>query len=338
MKRKKILVKYFISYLILISLLFLLGEISLRIFNFTPYFASKPNIEVLPGGTYIQKDSILGYAHLPGKFKVILQNEHTFETTHLPSTLRITYPIDSHYLYKERPKMWIMGCSVMHGWGVNDEETLPWLIQKEFAEFEVINWGVSGYGTLHSLLQLENNLPENKPNTIVLAYGQFHQMRNVFSRERRRHVMSWGHLGLLNQPYGKLDSDGKLIIHQSDKLVHQLWKGAKTFRVIYYGQALIEKFLDFFDDRKKVTEQILLRIKHICAKNNIELVLANIEGVGAEHIEKFCGKNQISFVDISWDVWDEKYTNHPYDGHPNAKGHLLFAEKLLPFLRNQIEK
>jgi lysophospholipase L1-like esterase len=332
------LLKYLISYLILFTLLFLIGELGLRLFNFTPYYATKPDIKVLPGGTYVQKDSILGYRHLPGKFQVILQDEYSFETNHLPNTLRITHPIDSQYLYREKPELWIMGCSIMHGWGVNDHETFPWKIQENFPEYEVINWGVSGYGTVHSLLQLEHNLAESKPKVVVLAYGKFHQQRNVFSRERRRHVMSWGHLGSLNQPYARINSDDELVVLKSDELIHTLWPGAKTFRMIYYGQALIEKFLDFFDNSKEVTEQILLKMKSICKQNNIQFILANIEGQYREETQAFCEKNGILFVDISWEVWDKKFTNHPYDGHPNAEGHSLFAEKMIPFLKANLAK
>ena len=133
---------------------------------------------------FFSKHPTLGYSHIAGKFTVTLGDGYSFKVTHLPNTLRITHPLNTYGqedLQKE--EIWIFGCSFTHGWSLNDQETYPWFIQQRFPEYEVINFGVSGYGTIHSLIQLNEALEKGRrPKIAVLTYGSLHDERNVFLR------------------------------------------------------------------------------------------------------------------------------------------------------------
>ena len=203
--------------ILLVGVLMSVSEVVVRLNGFTPYRVSTAAIEVNPGGKWFMKHPTLGYSLIPGKFIITLGSRYSFNVTHLPNTLRITHPIDG-YLNKDKQKeeIWIFGCSFTHGWGLNDEETYPWLLQERFPEYEIVNFGVGGYGTIHSLTQFREALEIKTPKLAVLAYASFHDKRNTFIRNRKKQVQLTKQLGPIFQPYALLDSQGRLQYSFSD--------------------------------------------------------------------------------------------------------------------------
>src|SRR5205085_2187667 len=83
--------------------------------------------------------------------------------------------------------------------------------QESFPEYEVVNFGVSGYGTLQSLIQFRDAIQHGqKPKLAIIVYASFHDVRNTFIRIRRKMLASSDYLGPLNQPYARLNNDEKL--------------------------------------------------------------------------------------------------------------------------------
>ena len=173
-------------FLIIVSLVF--SEVLLRILKYAPWTLWSINVSVEPGNKFFIKHHTLGYTHLPGKFKVTLNDtSYSFNVTNLSNTLSITHPLNTYPADPRKKEIWIFGCSITQGWSVNDEDTYPWIVQENLPNYEVVNFGVGGYGTLHSLIQLQEALKERKkPELVVLAYGSCHDARNTFSRKRRK--------------------------------------------------------------------------------------------------------------------------------------------------------
>jgi len=61
-------------------------------------------------------------------------------------------------------------------------------------------------------------------------------------------------------------------------------------------------------------------------------LIANIWADGTSEIQEFSKKHQISFVDIAVDLSTAGATNMPYDGHPSAQTHSVYAQRLLKIL------
>ena len=189
---------FYVICLLILAVLFVAGaEVILRSKGVKPWRKRDTPIQVDPGGKFFRRHPTLGYSHIPGRFTVTLPSGYSFNVAHLPNTLRITHPIDSNEEPKRKEEIWIFGCSFTHGWSINDEETYPWLLQERFPEYDVINFGVSGYGTIHSLLQFRDALKTKIPKVAVLAYAGFHDHRNTFSRNRRKVIAPWHFLGPL---------------------------------------------------------------------------------------------------------------------------------------------
>jgi hypothetical protein len=180
-----------------------------RLSGATPWRPAAPNIAVDPGERLYERDALLGYRHLPGKFRVVLGGRLAFKMTHDSHSRRITS--DRTPTPAGRKEVWILGCSYTHGWSVNDSETYPWLLQEDFPQYDIVNFGVGGYGTIHSLLQFEQAIKTRRPPiAVVVAYADFHDERNVFSRYRQKVAASWSHFGPLVQPFGRVDANGNL--------------------------------------------------------------------------------------------------------------------------------
>jgi hypothetical protein len=65
--------------------------------------------------------------------------------------------------------------------------------------------------------------------------------------------------------------------------------------------------------------------------NEVDLLIANIWKDGTEEIQAFCKKQNLEFLDIAVDLDQAGMNNMPYDGHPSAKAHQIYTDKLLTF-------
>ncbi len=326
---------------ILFVVLFIIGEVALRILGYTGT-DSKPklNIVVEPGNKYFKKDSILGYTHLPGTYNVTLNGNYTFVTSHLDNTLRATHPKEDDSIFIDLPKIWMMGGSITHGWSINDSETFPWLVQKKFYDdYEIINFGVGGYGTIHSLLQILNALKtQKKPEKIIIIYASFHDMRNAFSERRKKAVTSMNFLGPLTQPYASIDDNNKLQIHNIDTVVYKEFFLADKLALINFLENVYLYFDGKFSNDKEITKAILLKISEICKENNIELIIAGVfPDQETLDMLKFCESKNINILDISVPK-SKEYVNLPHDGHPSPLANKKYSEKIINYINKSENK
>ncbi len=111
-----------------------------------------------------------------------LNGAYVFTATNLANTLRITHPLATYPAPDAKKEIWIFGDSVTYGWSVNDEETFPWLLQEKFPDYEVVNFGVQGYSTLNSLIQLREALQNGKkPKLVILSYASWVSRKTTIS-------------------------------------------------------------------------------------------------------------------------------------------------------------
>ena len=344
MKNKISIKKRFLYYSIITIVLFLIfsvvAEFGLRILGHHPASPKyKMNIKVEPAGKYFMKDSVLGYTHLPGKFYVTQNDNYTFVTTHDKNTLRITHPLnDTNYV--DKPKIWIMGGSDTHGWSINDEETYAWVIQEMYnANYEILNFGCSGYGTIHSLLQIEDGLKYyKKPEIIVIAYHSSHDLRNTFLLRRRKAITKWNFLGPLSQPYATFSKKEGLKIFKADTIEYKGLPLNNHSALINFLEKVYIYFEDRFSNSQDVTRAIMERISSVCQKNKIKLVIAGMDdSENTKELLKYCNSKNLNTVDLSVDFINvPENLNLPHDYHPSPYANKQYAQKLRDYLTNKI--
>ncbi len=294
-------------------------------------------VDAKPGGRLFQAHPLLGYRHLPGQFTVTLHNTYSFEVTHLDNTLRITSPVVQNTQQTERDEIWIFGCSFTHGWSLNDHETFPWLLQTELSEHEVVNFGVGGYATLQSLIQFREALNiGKKPVLAVLTYADIHDLRNTFSRIRRKQVAPHNKLGPLLQPFGRLNKNNDIVYAMADVLYREfplMRHSAMVHQLEKVYNRLEARFLQCHEVSKRIMEDFC----ELATEQGVKVVIV---GMTAHPLTRdilgYATEMGIPAVDISVNLGEKGYNNLPYDGHPSAKAHHSYAQSLAGFLRTQI--
>jgi hypothetical protein len=319
-------------------LLMLVGETFVRLKGVQPWRKFDMPIKVDPGGKFFSKHPTLGYSHIPGEFTVTLQDGYLFKVTHLPNTLRITHPLSTYKKFNQKDEIWIFGCSFTHGWSLNDQETFPWLVQDRFSQYEVSNFGVSGYGPLHSLIQLREALTMGRiPKLIVVTYASFHDSRNVFLRSWRKAIVPFNKLGPLVQPYARIDSNGKLSIHLSENIDYREFFLMRHSALIHFIEILYNKFEEQIYDSRDVSKAVILEIANVAKNNNISLVLAGmVDDKNTRDMLLFAHKKGIGYIDMAIDLTIKENTNLPHDGHPSAIANNKYADKLEIFLMTNL--
>lgn len=314
------------------------AEVFARLKGFRPWTPSEDKpVRVEPGGTLGRPDPILGSAYLPGRFVVTLPDGYSFRVTHRENGLRISRPLSEYDQGGARPAIWILGCSYTHGWSLNDEETYPWLVQERLPAYEVLNFGVGGYGTLQSFLQFREALERGPaPKVAVLAYASFHDARNTLNRYRMKGITLTGERGGLRLPCARIDPDGGLGIFSVDADHYRPWP--------LQGRLAFVHLLEESANRRElqrtrshsVSKAIVVELKKLADRHGAALVVAGIfRSPETADMLRFARGEGIESVDIS--VRDApEFQNQPHDAHPNARANRRFAERLTAFLEERV--
>jgi hypothetical protein len=314
----------------------ILGEILLRSMGRRPWTPTQVAIKVEPGGRFFTADPTLGYRHLPGTFTVTLPDGFTFKATHLENTLRATHTAGDGAQASPKPEIWVFGCSFTHGWSLNDDQTYPWLLQEALPGMEVVNFGVSGYGTLQSLLQFQQAASARPaPRIAILAYGSFHDARNTFLRNRRKEVAPWNHLGTLVQPYARVDRQGRLTYSMAE-VEYTEFPLMRTFAFAHAIEQIYDKYEDYLYDSHRVSKALMRRFADVAREHGVRLLVAGIsDDASTREMLDFCRTLGISATDVAVDLLSAEFNNMPHDPHPNAAADRHYAQGIEAFLKRE---
>lgn len=333
-KRKRWLFRV-IYYPVTAVLILSIAEGAARIIGYRPWVTTQLDVVVEPGGRLYSPNPILGYTALPGRFRVTIDGAYSFNITNLDNTLRVTHPLGAS---SGKTGIWIFGDSITYGWSVNDKDTYPWLLQEKLPDYEVINFGVNGYGTLQNLIQLREALKNgNRPKVVVLAYASWDDVRNTFIRGRRKMLAPAARLGPVNQPYAQLDGSGKLNV----QIGSQEYRPIPLMNYSAFIHALEESY-DRYEERHshshEITKAIIKEFADLCRAQGVELVVAGLTSdPTTSDTLNYCKGQGLKTADIWIDFQNIKENNNlPYDSHPSALAHRQYAQKLEYFLRQDV--
>ncbi|PSB35941.1 hypothetical protein C7B69_05185 [filamentous cyanobacterium Phorm 46] len=313
------------------------AEVALRVAGYKPWQIENVDVAVEPKGNFFTKDSELGYKHLPGKFKVTLNGNYSFNATHLNNSLRITHPLNTYNQSSTKPEIWILGCSFTYGWSLNDNETYAWLLQAKLPQYEIVNFGVNGYGTLHSFIQFKEALKQgNKPKIAVIAYAGFHDRRNTLLRARRKQMAAWNKLGILLQPDARLDGKDNFT-YTMTKLEYDEWPLMRVSALVNFLEVNYNQFEEGLYKSHDVSKAIIEEFNRLAEANGVKLVVAGINAGSAKMLEEL-SQEGIATVDISVNLKIPANNNLPHDLHPSAVANRQYADKLENFLQGTVLK
>jgi hypothetical protein len=115
-------------------------------------------------------DPVLGWAHRPGQRGGFSHRDFSVSVSINSYGLR-----DREYPLERVPgkrRMLVLGDSFTWGFGVEQDEAFSEILERRHPDWEIINAGVSGYGTDQQLLWLERRGIAFQPDVVLLAFHE----------------------------------------------------------------------------------------------------------------------------------------------------------------------
>ena len=333
---KKIITIFFA---VVISLL--TTEILLRIFGIGPWKNVFINDSV-NGKQIYTSDSTLGWRAKEGNFLFYPANAKN-KQFHISikkdgqrKTGKNNESIDGEIL--------VIGGSFSLGWGVNDEDTFSSKLQKKYNNFKVYNFGQAGYGSVQSLLLLEEKIPKMKsPKLAIYGFIEHHEYRNTARGQWLRTLAKYSRLGTVKTPYALIEKNNKLIIHPPIGYINLPLRESSALITLFekaYMKNISTKGFPRDSQRKKqqklVTEEIILQMKEISNKFGADFVLVILDwsnNLTIDQYEIFFRENKIKFVNCKIPLVDEMVLLDDY--HPSEKAHTYYKDCLVDYIKKQ---
>ena len=236
-----------------------------------------------------------------------------------------------------------IGGSLGQGWGVNDEETFSYLLQKKLPNFKVKNYSVNGYGSFQSLLMLEEIFKKNKKVKLVIySYMWHHQTRNYGNASWLQALSNFKSHTHVSLPYARLDKNNNLIRYKPIKYFKLPLRKYSVLITKIEKKIMRAKLFSLNIDEIKITQKIIHEMKLLAEKNASKFAFVNLDPPsesirvsGKNHLvsyNKFTKKNKIKLIDCGYELTEEHRVKS--DGHPNNKGHTLYADCIYKDAKN----
>ena len=213
----------------------------------------------------------------------------------------------------------VIGDSIAMGWGVQDNETFSFNLQKLSGK-KVINFGVSSYGTIREIKRLKLSKYYNQVDTIIIQYHLNDYDENINLDP--------------NKKFSNSDFNDSFVSQQKSSysfiLLLRIYK--KTLRL------LVSHINDLIFPEKNVKEiefdKHINQLKKIIVDNFSKEDKNIIVFTTIEPWERFLYKKDLKFENFKF---FEIKLNHNQkfivDDHPNQIGHKYIANRIYDFMK-----
>lgn len=229
---------------------------------------------------------------------------------------------------KTKPRIAFLGDSFVWGYDVEANERFTELLQARAPGWDVLNLGVSGYGTDQEFILLQRWWDRYQPDVVVVVFSDDDLFTNGFNE----------YLYSYYKPYFE-EVDGRLVergvpvpkslryyrrehpLLLSSRLAQFLWARYLTWRSPYYACA------------NNPTLPILLAMKSYVETKGGKFAIGFVTEVQADGKRAFCAAGKIDSVfllDSALQKWDFVYPSQ--GNHWTPKGHQQVCSTLSAFL------
>jgi len=230
------------------------------------------------------------------------------------------------------------GCSIAFGYGLNDNQTLPYYFQQNSNQYNAYNFAYQGYGTQHMLARFEyqdvSKQVKEKQGVAFYVFMWDHIKRAIATMDR---YTQW----LSASPYYTFEGDSlvrKRMFKDGRYAISKLYELIYQTSIIKYFK--IDFPIKLKDRHFELVSAMIEKSKQIYAKqfgNDRFYVVfyptypqASKEEI--DHFKTFLDKKHLKYIDLSQRIaYSPKYSLRG-DPHPNANTNKLMAEEIVRHL------
>ena len=213
----------------------------------------------------------------------------------------------------------LSGDSLAMGWGVNDDQTFSYHLQKSLKK-KVLNLGVSSYGTIREMKRLKSHKYYNQFDTVIIQYNLNDLSENKTLREEKKFSKKY---------YDDIFLSGN---NNINKIEFFLKYYKKTLRLLF---ADIMDFIFKEDNLEK--HDLSIHLSHLD-----KIIKKNIDNSDKRIIVLFIVEPHFKMINIKkYNIKNFEFlmlnSNQSHfftiDDHLNTKGHLYVGEELYKYLK-----
>ncbi|MDW3193338.1 MAG: hypothetical protein R8G66_13280 [Cytophagales bacterium] len=282
----------------------------------------------------------LGIQLNEGVFDITVNDQLTFHATHEPGGYRNV----SKAPRTAQADVWMLGCSYTYGYGVNDEENFTSLLQNRYPRVHFRNAGVIGHGTVQALMRLKKMMIQGHPKMVLLNFSSYHFMRNTLSQQYRSHLKigysrasksAQQQMAVARFPFMRSCENSLQLVAWDD--IYDHWPGRESLATVHSMQKTYDRLLEDVDQQIEVAACLIQEMAQICKDNGVIFHVVCLDRSPATQQLKMKTGN-IPWLDVGYSFSDTTMTNHPYDDHPNPKGHRFIADQIDQHLAPAFQK
>lgn len=302
--------------------------------------------------TFAQYDAELGWSLKPDAEAPLFSHEYNVLVKQNSQGMR-----DKEYSKKRLPgkvRIAITGDSFVWGFGVENKDIFTEIIENKLGEkFEVLNFGVSGYGADQELLQFKSKILDFKPDALIVAFYH-NDIENIansveYGYEKPKFVLENGRLKLTNIPVPQVRrQETKYLIRDYINFFLSHYSHSYSFlksgiAVLYdRATAVFQKPNEYFDTEilKKdygekysngwvLFDNLLREFKETGKNNNVSIILVNMPAKA--QIDKRLFEKKLGIYGKSGDDYDLFKPSRLLKQYADKNG-IMFIDLLPTFL------
>jgi hypothetical protein len=239
----------------------------------------------------------------------------------------------------------MLGCSFTYGYGVDDDSNFVAILQRNYPKEVFGNYGVIGYGTVQSYIQLKEILAQDHlPKQVLLNFSTLHFMRNTMEQQYRsnlrvgyRHSSKDVDARLKSARFPYMSSCNGQVEYVAWGKMYSNWFGRDWLAMVNWFQSGYDNYRDGQNKSTDLTAYLINEMNRLCQEKKVVFNVVFLDSNAQTQALKPMLKD-VDVLEVSFDFNNRDLTNLPYDSHPNSKGHLLIAKKIKTLIQSGVDE
>jgi hypothetical protein len=318
---------------ILIVVSLTIAEVIIRLAGYSP-----ARLGYLDGFKSVyDPDPMTGWRMRPGVHDTPRVDKSLYRLTIQPDGSRITSsqsPSSIKTPDTDNPIVFIGGSFTL-GEELDDQDSMPWLVQERMSQARIYNFGTGGYGGCQGLIRMRELIKENRFRgaTFVFTFNEFYELRNVADPAYVMVLARAARSRTAHMPYCLLDEQSKLTIHPPE-----IYSPLPLVSLFSTARLLEEAITTFRSaqrtkNKREISRAIMLEMEQTAKNTGGKLVILLGEitpEVRADYIT-FLQQKHMAFVDGFHPSQMDKSMKTVDGHHPNRAMTGFWTSKLVDY-------